>query len=59
MLPNIDPKKMQSMLKKMGMKMDNISANQVIIQTDTGDITIAEPQVVKTTMQGQVVFIMT
>jgi len=47
---------MQKMLKKLGMKMDNISANQVIIKADSGDITIDEPQVIKTTMKGQVVF---
>lgn len=47
---------MQQMLKKLGMKMDNIAANRVIIKTDSGDITIDEPQVVKTTMKGQIVF---
>lgn len=47
---------MQQMLKKLGMKMDNIPANQVIIKTDSGDITIDEPQVIKTMMKGQIVF---
>ena len=47
---------MQQMLKKLGMKMDNVSANKVIIKTDSGDITIDDPQVIKTTMKGQVVF---
>ena len=56
MFPNMDPKKMQAMLKKMGMKMDDIPANQVIIKTDSGDITIENPQVIKTSMKGQVVF---
>ena len=56
MFPSMDPQKMQQMLKKLGMKMDNISANRVIIKTDSGDITIDEPQVIKTTMKGQVVF---
>ncbi len=56
MFPSMDPKNMQKMLKKLGMKMDNISANQVIIKADSGDITIDEPQVIKTTMKGQVVF---
>ena len=56
MFPSMDPQKMQKMLKKLGMKMDNIPANQVIIKTDSGDITIDEPQVVKTTMKDQVVF---
>jgi len=52
----MDPQKMQQMLKKLGMRMDNIKANQVIIKTDSGDITIDEPQVIKTTMKNQVVF---
>ena len=56
MFPSMDPEKMQQMLKKLGMKMDNIPANRVIIKTDSGDITIDEPQVIKTTMKGQVVF---
>jgi len=52
----MDPQKMQQMLKKLGMKMDNIPANKVIIKTNSGDITIDEPQVIKTTMKEQVVF---
>ena len=56
MFPSMDPQKMQQMLKKLGMKMDNIQADQVIIKTGSGDITIDEPQVIKTTMKGQVVF---
>lgn len=52
----MDPKKMEQMMKQLGMKMDNIPASQVIIKTDSGDIIVDEPQVVKTTMQGQVVF---
>ncbi len=52
----MDPKKMQQMMKQLGMKMDNIPASQVIIKTETGDIIVEEPQVVKTTMQGQIVF---
>ena len=56
MLPGLDPKKMQDMLKKLGMKMDNIPAKQVIIKTNSGDITIDEPEVIKTTMKDQIVF---
>ena len=52
----MDPKKMQQMMKQVGMKMDNVPASQVIIKTDAGDIIVEEPQVVKTTMQGQIVF---
>ena len=47
---------MQQMLKKLGMKIDNIPASQVIIKTDSKDIIIDEPQVIKTTMKGQLVF---
>ena len=56
MIPGMNPKQMSQMLKQLGMKMDNISATQVVIKTDTGDITINNPQVVKTTMKGQVVY---
>lgn len=56
MMPGMDPKKMEQMLKKLGMKIDNISATKVIIKSDSGDITIDDPQVVKTTMKGQIVF---
>jgi len=56
MFSGLDPKKMQQMLKKMGMKMDNIPAKKVVIKTDSGDITIDQPQVIKTSMKGQVVF---
>ena len=52
----MNPKQLEGMLKQMGMKMDNISASQVVIKTDNGDITINNPQVVKTTMKGQVVY---
>ena len=56
MFPSLDPQKMQQMMKKLGMKMDNIPAKQVVIKTDTGEITIDEPQVIKTTMNRQVIF---
>jgi len=56
MIPGMDPKKMEKMLRQMGMKMDNVEATQVIIKTDSGDIVIDKPQVVKTTMKGQVVY---
>jgi len=56
MIPGVNPKQLEGMLKQMGMKMDNISATQVVIKSDDGDITINNPQVVKTTMKGQVVY---
>ena len=56
MFPGMDAKKMQQMLKRLGMKLDTVQANEVIIKTDSGDIIIENPQVVKTSMKGQVVF---
>jgi len=56
MIPGMNPKQLEGMLKQMGMKMENISATQVVIKSDNGDITINNPQVVKTTMKGQVVY---
>jgi len=56
MMPGMNPKQLEAMLKQLGMKMENISATQVVIKTDSGDITIDDPQVVKTTMKGQVVY---
>ena len=56
MFSGLSPDKMEKMMKKLGMQMDNIPAKQVVIKTESGDIKIDEPQVIKTTMKGQVVF---
>lgn len=56
MMPPMDPKKIEQMLKQLGMKMENIPARKVVIEADTGNIVVENPKVIKTTMQGQVVF---
>ncbi|NCS70990.1 MAG: Nascent polypeptide-associated complex protein [Candidatus Aenigmarchaeota archaeon] len=56
MIPGMNPKQLEAALKQLGMKMENLSATQVVIKTDEGDITINNPQVVKTTMKGQIVY---
>jgi len=56
MIPGMNPKQLEAMLKQLGMKMENLPANQVIIKTDSGDIIINNPQVIKTTMKGQVIY---
>jgi len=54
MFGGIDPKKMNAMMSKMGIKQDNIEAKRVIIEkTDDSKIIVENPQVVKITMQGQ------
>jgi len=52
MFGGIDPKKMQAMMKQMGIKQEEINASRVIIEKDDGNIVINNPNVVKINMQG-------
>ena len=56
MLPGIDPKKMQSLMRQMGIAQEEIPANRVIIETDEKNIIINDPSVIKIKMQGQTNF---
>lgn len=56
MLPGIDPKKMNALMKQMGISQDDIEANRVIIETSDKNIIINNPSVVKIKMQGQTSF---
>ena len=57
MLPGMNPKQMQGMMKKMGISQEDISAEKVIIEkTDGSKIIINEPSVQKIKMQGQETF---
>jgi len=57
MLPGLNPKKMQAMMKQLGMKTEDINAEEVIIKkTDKTEIKISNPQVTKINMQGQETF---
>jgi len=50
---NIDPKKMNAMMKQMGINQEDIPAERVIIEkTDSSKIIIENPSVVKIKMQG-------
>lgn len=54
MFPNIDPKKMQAVMRQMGISQDEISAKRVLIEKeDGGKIIIGNPSVTKIKMQGQ------
>lgn len=53
MFPGLNPKKMQAMMKQMGIAQQEIDANKVIIETDNGNIIIDNPSIVKINMQGQ------
>ncbi len=50
---NLDPRKMQSMLKQIGMKQEEIDASRVIIETSNKKIIINNPSVQKIVFQGQ------
>lgn len=56
MFPNINPKKMQAMMKQLGIKQEEIDAERVVIEKSDGKIIIEEPSVVKVVMQGQETF---
>jgi nascent polypeptide-associated complex subunit alpha len=56
MPPGMDPKKMQQMMRQMGINSEDLDAKSVIIETGDGRLVIDKPQVVRITMQGQVSF---
>jgi nascent polypeptide-associated complex subunit alpha len=53
MMPNIDPRQMQQMMKKMGIKQEDIDAEEVIIKCKDKRIIISNPSVQKVNMMGQ------
>ncbi|PIO07844.1 nascent polypeptide-associated complex protein [Candidatus Pacearchaeota archaeon CG10_big_fil_rev_8_21_14_0_10_34_12] len=54
MFPNINPKKMQEMMKQMGMSQEEIDSSKVIIEKSDGNkIIIENPSVTKIKIQGQ------
>ena len=53
MIPGMNPKKMQAMMKQLGINQEEIDANRVIIECDDKKIIIDQPSVIKINMQGQ------
>jgi len=56
MFPGLNPKKMQGMMKKLGIAQEEIPAKKVIIETEDKNIIIEDPSVTKINMQGQTNF---
>ena len=52
----MNPRKVQQMMKKMGIAQQDIEASQVIIKTPEKDIIVDNPQVAKVNMMGQETF---
>jgi nascent polypeptide-associated complex subunit alpha len=49
----LNPKKMQALMKQMGINQEEIDAKRVIIEKEDGRTIIENPSVVKINMQGQ------
>jgi nascent polypeptide-associated complex subunit alpha len=56
MMPNMDPKQMERMMKQMGIKSEEISAERVVIESADEKIIVEPAQVTRITMQGQSTF---
>jgi nascent polypeptide-associated complex subunit alpha len=56
MIPGMNPRKMQQMMKKMGIQQTEIDAKEVIIRCEDKDIIITSPNVSKVNMMGQETF---
>lgn len=53
MMPNVNPRQMQQMMKKMGIQQEDIDAEEVIIKCSDKKIIIRNPSVQKVNMMGQ------
>ncbi|MEM3227753.1 MAG: nascent polypeptide-associated complex protein [Candidatus Micrarchaeaceae archaeon] len=56
MMPNIDPRKLKSMMDQMGIKSSDVDASRVVISCPDKEIVINSPQVTRIEMQGHVQF---
>ena len=56
MFPGMNPRKMQQMMKQMGIQQVNIPAVEVIIRTTEKELVITNPEVTKVNMMGKVNF---
>lgn len=53
MFPGLNPRDVEKVMKKMGIKQESIDANEVIIKCADKDLVIKQPQVSKVNMMGQ------
>jgi nascent polypeptide-associated complex subunit alpha len=56
MMPGMNPRKMQQMMKRMGIRQVEIDATEVIIKCPDKEIVITEPSVAKVNAMGQETF---
>ena len=53
MFPGINPREMQKAMKRLGIKQEEIEAEEVIIKTPNKNLVIKNPHVAKVNMMGQ------
>lgn len=53
MMPGINPRQMQQMMRRMGVQQVEIPATEVIIRTPDKELVVLHPQVSKVNMMGQ------
>ncbi|NQV08761.1 nascent polypeptide-associated complex protein [Candidatus Woesearchaeota archaeon] len=53
MIPGMNPRKMQQMMKRMGIQQNELDAKEVIIKLKDKEIIISNPSVSKVNMMGQ------
>jgi len=53
MIPGVNPKQMQQMMRKLGVKQEGIDASEVIIKCKDKQIRVINPVVNKVTMTGE------
>ncbi len=56
MMNGINPKQIQSVMKRMGIAQTPLNAKRVIIELEDSNIIIDEPSVMRVKMQGQTTF---
>jgi nascent polypeptide-associated complex subunit alpha len=56
MMPGMNPRKVQQMMKQMGIQQVEIPATEVIIKTPEKDLVVRNPSVQKVNMMGQETF---
>ncbi|MBW2976470.1 nascent polypeptide-associated complex protein [Candidatus Woesearchaeota archaeon] len=56
MIPGMNPRELQKAMKRLGIRQEEIDANEVIIRADDKEIIISNPQVSKVNMMGQETF---
>jgi nascent polypeptide-associated complex subunit alpha len=56
MLPGLNPREMQKAMKRLGIKQEEIDAQEVIIKTSDKNIIIRNPHVSRVNMMGQETF---